>query len=92
MYDKDGFDIIGSEDCCVNIAFQRNEIYEPPVWPEMSGRQQQMLHLDFSMEKDKLHDWVSYAESLGAKKADKQYGEWAVMLDPQGHPFCFDVL
>ncbi|WP_278248537.1 VOC family protein [Clostridium sp. KNHs205] len=49
-------------------------------------------HLDFSMEKAKLQEWINYALELGARKADIQYGDWAVMLDPEGHPFCFDVV
>lgn len=90
-YVTEDFIIIVSETCPVNIGFQRNELYEPPVWPEETGRQQQMLHLDFSMEKEKLQEWIRYAVSLGAKRADIQYGEWVVMLDPEGHPFCLDV-
>lgn len=90
-YVTDDFIIIVSQSCAVNIGFQRNELYTPPVWPEEPGRQQQMLHLDFSMEKEKLQEWTDFAVSLGAKKADTQYGEWAVMLDPEGHPFCLDV-
>ncbi len=91
-YVTDDFVIILSENCNVNIGFQRNDDYVPPVWPEESGRQQQMLHVDFSMEKEKLREWIDYAVSLGAKKAENQYGDWAVMLDPEGHPFCFDVV
>jgi hypothetical protein len=91
-YITDDFIIIGSENCNVNIGFQRNEMYVAPVWPEENNRQQQMLHIDFSMEKAKLQEWIDYAVELGAKKAEKQYGDWAVMLDPEGHPFCFDVM
>lgn len=91
-YIADDFVIIASEKFDVNIGFQRNETYVPPVWPEETGKQQQMLHLDFAMEKAKLKEWIEYALSLGAKKADEQYGDWAVMLDPEGHPFCFDVV
>lgn len=91
-YETEEFVIIGSEKCNVNIGFQRNEIYTVPVWPEETGKQQQMLHLDFSMEKEKLKDWIDYAVKLGAKKAEIQYGNWAVMFDPEGHPFCFDVI
>ncbi|MBH1940378.1 VOC family protein [Mobilitalea sibirica] len=91
-YETDDFIIIGSEKCNVNIGFQRNELYVAPVWPEEVNKQQQMLHLDFSMEKAKLQEWINYALELGARQADIQYGEWAVMLDPEGHPFCFDVV
>ena len=37
------------------ITFQRNPDYPPPVWTEQPGAQQQMAHLDFSvndLEKD----------------------------------------
>ena len=90
-YTTDDFIIIGSEKCNVNIGFQKNDLFTNPVWPDEIGKQQQMLHLDFCMEKSKLQEWIDYAISLGAAKADKQFGEWAVMLDPEGHPFCFDV-
>lgn len=91
-YETDDFIIIYSEKCKVNIGFQRNEIYVAPVWPEEVNKQQQMMHLDFSMEKAKLQEWINYALELGARKADIQYGDWVVMLDPEGHPFCFDVV
>jgi hypothetical protein len=91
-YETYDFIIIGSEKCNINIGFQRNEMYIAPVWPEEVNKQQQMLHLDFSMEKAKLQEWINYALELGARKADIQYGDWAVMLDPEGHPFCFDVM
>ncbi|WP_099204402.1 VOC family protein [Scatolibacter rhodanostii] len=90
-YITDDFVIIVSEKYNVNIGFQKNEMYIPPIWPEEQGKQQQMLHLDFAMEKAKLQEWIDFAVSLGAKKAENQYGEWAVMLDPEGHPFCFDI-
>jgi predicted enzyme related to lactoylglutathione lyase len=91
-YIADDFVIIVSDACKVNIGFQKNEMYVTPVWPEEDNRQQQMLHLDFSMEKQKVQEWVDFAIKLGAKKAPDQYGEWVVMLDPEGHPFCFDVI
>ena len=94
-YITDDFIIIGSDDCKVDIGFQRNEDYVPPVWPEEANKQQQMLHIDFSMQHSKLQQWIDYAVSLGAKKAAFQYaeaGDGAVMLDPEGHPFCFDVI
>ena len=91
-YVTDGFIIIGSDSCNVDIGFQRNEDYVSPVWPEEHNKQQQMLHIDFAIEKTALQDWIDLAIQLGAKKATQQFGEWAVMLDPEGHPFCFDVI
>jgi hypothetical protein len=92
-YDNDGFIIIGSDICNVDIGFQRNPNYVPPKWPEEGKEQQQMLHLDFAIPKAELHDWEQYAVSYGAKIADTQYSDqWTVMLDPEGHPFCFDTI
>ena len=92
-YDKDGFVIIGSASSNVDIGFQKNPDYVPPVWPEKDGLQQQMLHLDFAVDAADQKSWVELAVSLGAKVAEEQYSEhWTVMLDPQGHPFCFDSM
>lgn len=69
------------------IMFQRNPAYEPPVWPETPGAQQQMAHLDFAV--NDLEQAVRHAVSCGAKLAEKQFSDgWRVMLDPAGHPFC----
>lgn len=69
------------------ITFQRNSAYEPPVWPEASGTQQQMAHLDFAVAD--LEKAVQYAVQCGATVAKEQFSEgWRVMLDPAGHPFC----
>jgi len=94
-YVTDDFIIIGSKGCNVDIGFQRNDDYVPPVWPEAEGRQQQMLHIDFSMQQSKLQEWIEYVVELGGKKAEFQYaeeGDGAVMLDPEGHPFCLDII
>lgn len=73
------------------IAFQNNEDYIPPIWPEEPGKQQQMVHLDFSVGgKENLEAAVAHAIACGAVKADNQYSEdWVVLFDPAGHPFCF---
>ncbi len=69
------------------IAFQENEFYVPPVWPETPEKQQQMAHLDFNAEEMKLA--VAHAISCGAVKAETQYSDqWTVLFDPEGHPFC----
>ena len=92
-YDKDGFVIIGSETSNVDIAFQQNEDYVPPTWPDKAGNQQQMLHLDFAVDPADQKYWVEQALSLGARVADEQFSEhWTVMLDPEGHPFCIDAM
>ena len=69
------------------MTFQRNPEYLPPVWPEESGAQQQMAHLDFAV--NDLEEAVSHAVRCGATVAERQFSaDWRVMLDPAGHPFC----
>lgn len=77
----------------MQIAFQTNELYIPPVWPEEGTKQQQMLHLDFAVAgPELLEPAVRQALSCGARRAPVQYSdEWVVMFDPVGHPFCFVV-
>jgi catechol 2,3-dioxygenase-like lactoylglutathione lyase family enzyme len=71
----------------INLNFQDTEGYEPPVWPEEPGKQQQMEHLDLLA--DNLDEAVQRALELGAHKAPQQFiPEITVMLDPAGHPFC----
>ncbi|MCL1963776.1 MAG: hypothetical protein FWF69_01785 [Firmicutes bacterium] len=62
--------------------------YIPPVWPEESGKQQKQMHFNF--EVDDLVSAVEEAVRLGATEAAEQYGgeQFAVLLDPDGHPFC----
>ncbi len=92
-YDQDGFVIIGSADSNVDIAFQRNEDYVQPAWPEVPGAQQQMLHLDFAVTPEEHQNMVQHAIACGATMAAQQYSDhWTVMLDPAGHPFCIDAM
>jgi len=90
-------DII-SPDGNIKIAFQRNDNYIPPVWPEQAGKQQQIAHLDFKVEsQEQLTAAVSHATSCGAVKAPIQFGEedgrstWVTFFDLEGHPFCFVI-
>lgn len=79
----------------VIIAFQQNEDYSPPVWPDEPGAQQQMAHLDFTVrDKEQMELAVQHALSCGAVKASVQYDpeKWITMIDPAGHPFCFVIL
>ena len=78
----------------VKIAFQMNENYIPPVWPDEPGAQQQMAHMDFAVrDREQMALAVNHAISCGAVKASVQYGpeSWVTMIDPAGHPFCFVV-
>ncbi|WP_283608848.1 VOC family protein [Faecalispora anaeroviscerum] len=78
----------------VKIAFQQNEDYITPVWPDEPGAQQQMTHLDFTVHnQEQLELAVQHAVSCGAVKASVQYDaeKWITMIDPAGHPFCFVI-
>jgi len=93
-FEDDGFMSIRSPLSNVNISFQRNIDYIPPVWPEQENEQQMMLHLDFKADsEEQMQIMVQHAISCGAKKAETQYSDkWTVMTDPAGHPFCIDTL
>jgi len=69
------------------ITFQKNPDYRPPVWPDEPGAQQQMAHLDFAV--NDVEQAARHAIHCGAAVAKEQFsGQWKVMLDPAGHPFC----
>jgi catechol 2,3-dioxygenase-like lactoylglutathione lyase family enzyme len=80
------------------LSFQQTEGYQPPVWPEESGRQQKMIHLDLhvgapedSEEEGQaaLEEAVRLAVSLGGTLAEPQERtDLRVVLDPAGHPLC----
>lgn len=93
-YEDDSYVAIDSPSCKVRIGFQRNIYHVPPVWPETPDAQQQQVHLDFKV-RDKKHmaAMVEHGIICGATKAEQQYSDlWTVMIDPAGHPFCFDTL
>lgn len=76
------------------IAFQQNDGYRPPVWPDEPGRQQQMAHLDFAVRgAGQMREAVRHALACGAALAGAQYGgeAWVTLIDPAGHPFCFVI-
>lgn len=76
----------------IKIAFQHNDAYRQPVWPEEKDAQQQMAHLDFVVENpNQLAQAAEHAAACGARLAKTQYGgdKWVTLLDPAGHPFCF---
>lgn len=62
--------------------------YIRPVRPEREGKQQKQMHFDFQV--DDVLMMAKKAESLGAVKADDQFGgdNFVTMIDPAGHPFC----
>ena len=86
----DGSDFVSlapSEEAGYNLAFQREDLYERPVWPAEEGKPQMQLHLD--VEVDDLDQAVAHAIEVGAELPQFQPQERVrVMLDPDGHPFC----
>ena len=70
------------------FLFIEEKDYVPPVWPEDTGKKQKQMHFDFQV--DNVAEMVKKAESLGAKKAESQFGgnDFVTMFDPAGHPFC----
>ncbi len=74
------------EESTTRLVFQQIDNYQRPVWPEEDNKQQQMVHLDFyseNVDKD-----VEHAIKCGATLASYQSGDWKVLIDPAGHPFC----
>ena len=91
--DDPGWANVSVEGAGVRLSFQRDEDYRRPVWPGGPDDQQQMAHLDFSVEDQKAS--ADRALSLGAVVAEAQYYDpktmdepWTTLLDPEGHPFC----
>jgi catechol 2,3-dioxygenase-like lactoylglutathione lyase family enzyme len=71
----------------ITLNFEYERVYEPPVWPSETGRQQIMEHLDILV--DDLPAAVAWALECGAIEAAFQpQDDVRVMLDPAGHPFC----
>ena len=70
--------------------FVQEEDYVPPVWPEQPNRQQKQMHFDFQVPD--VPAAVEQAISLGARRAEAQFGSedeaFVTMIDPAGHPFC----
>jgi catechol 2,3-dioxygenase-like lactoylglutathione lyase family enzyme len=72
------------------LNFEYEARYAAPVWPSAADRQQIMEHLDIAVTD--LEGAVAWAIAAGARLADYQPQERVrVMLDPDGHPFCFFV-
>ncbi len=70
-----------------NLAFQREKLHAPPVWPGEEGQPLMQAHLD--LEVDDLHEAEAYALSVGARTHPYQpQDDVRVMLDPAGHVFC----
>jgi catechol 2,3-dioxygenase-like lactoylglutathione lyase family enzyme len=86
-YRDHDFILMRDPDGGVGLSFQQREDYVPPVWPEQTGQQDKMIHLDVRVED--LDAAVEHALASGARLAEYQGREdLRVMLDPAGHPFC----
>ena len=75
----------------VRLCVQREEDYQPPVWPARPDEQAAMAHVDLGVHgREALRAAVEKALSLGAKLAAEQFGgeEWTTLIDPAGHPLC----
>jgi catechol 2,3-dioxygenase-like lactoylglutathione lyase family enzyme len=69
------------------LSFQAEAGYRPPTWPERTGAQGKMLHLDIKV--DDLDAAVAHALASGARVAEYQpQARVRVLLDPADHPFC----
>lgn len=69
------------------LACQRIAEYRAPDWP--TGPIPQQAHMDFYVESIEASTQV--AIDNGATKHEVQpspRGNWVVLLDPVGHPFC----
>lgn len=83
----DGWEILHDPLCGIDLAFEPEEFYERPVWPEKSGLPQKMLHLDFLVSD--LQMASEHALACGAQLSpDQFYDDVRVFFDPAGHPFC----
>ncbi|WP_420368642.1 VOC family protein [Curtobacterium sp. L1-20] len=70
------------------ISVQYEPAYVAPTWPGTTDAPGMQLHLDFEVQD--LPGAVARAEELGASQASYQpQDDVRVMLDPDGHPFCF---
>ncbi len=94
--DRDGPDWLQlrNPDGGVGLNIQAESTYEPPVWPEQSGRQAKMMHFEVLVAD--LDAAVQLVLACGGTEAphqpaDRDRTRIRVMLDPAGHPFCVFV-
>ena len=78
--------LVNKEMSTTRLVFQQIDDYKKPVWPEEKNEQQQMMHLDFYS--DNVDESIKRAIECGAVLAKYQSGDWKVLIDPAGHPFC----
>ena len=78
----------------IGLNLQAEQAYEPPVWPEQTGRQAKMMHFEVLVDGlDAAVDLVARCGGTQAahQPADRDGARIRVMLDPAGHPFCLFV-
>jgi Glyoxalase-like domain len=79
-------DVVALKGAGFLLTTQRVEGHVPPNWP--AGSTPKQMHLDVAVADVEAAE--NLALSLGATRAAHQPspGEWRVMIDPAGHPFC----
>jgi predicted enzyme related to lactoylglutathione lyase len=83
-YSDRDFASLGDGDGTVQLAFARVEGYQAPDWPDGDKH----LHLDFTVTD--LDGAAGELLGIGASRPEFQPGDgqWIVLTDPEGHPFC----
>lgn len=83
VYEDDVFVYLGKGKQ-VKLGFERVDGYQAPPWPAAAKN----VHLDFQVPDTKAAE--SELIALGASRSSYQPGDgqWTVMIDPEGHPFC----
>ncbi len=76
----------GTTGTTLNFEWERH--WARPTWPSEPGAQSASQHLDVGA--DDVEAAVTWALSCGAVLAEVQpQDDVRVLLDPDGHPFCF---
>ena len=88
MNDWGDWVVIGKSADQPGIAFQKIPNYIRPIWP--SGEVPTQMHLDLKVQS--IDAAVVFAKGLGATVARKNVERCTVMLEPEGHPFCFVLI
>jgi predicted enzyme related to lactoylglutathione lyase len=82
-YSDDDFVFLG-DGTGVQLGFQRIAGYRPAGWPDNAKH----AHLDFKVSD--VDNAVTALLAAGASQPEFQpgKGDWVVLTDPEGHPFC----
>lgn len=92
--DGDGWMQLRNPHGGISLNIQAEDSFEPPMWPELRGRQAKMMHFEILV--DDLAAAVQLVLRSGGSEAsqqpsDRDQARIRVMLDPAGHPFCLFV-